>query len=172
MEEDNKYIKIGKRYVTNSGYSYECGYVREWDVVGDGFMGCVAFKDEEIFLNEPDEICYIPEPAFSEAFSYEEGPRWHLVTLDKPREESLYRKPWSWTANELRELCSNFLHKHPSFKFDLDEFTHFFFKSITSLIDESDKIDPWDSVQSILEIATQFKEMKAAETQLMEDLEE
>ena len=171
MEENNKYIKIGKCYTTNGVKSYECGYVREWDVVGDGYMGCVAFKDEEVFLKEPDEICYIPEFAFSECRPQGEGPYWHLVTLDSPREESIYKKPWSYTANELRELCADFLRTHPRFKFDLDDFTYFFFKSLTCFLDESDKVDPWDSVQSILEIAMQYEKMNSAEEQLIKGLD-
>lgn len=162
MEEEKKekkYLKIGKRGEVSRGTIYECEYVPEWDVVGDGFMGCVAFKDEEIFLYQPDEICYMTEVCFSNNF--EPGlPRWKTVVVEPPRESTLYTTPWAWTANEIKAECEKFLQKNPNFRFDIDEFAHYFFLKSTALIDLSSKIDPWSSGVSLLEAAIDLQKQK------------
>lgn len=163
MEEEKKekkYLKIGRRYELSRGVAYECEYVPEWDVVGDGFMGCVAFKDEETFLNQPNEICYMTEVCFTNSFE-PEAPRWRTAVVEPPRENTLYTTPWAWTANEIKAECEKFLQKNPSFHLDVDEFAHYFFLKSTSMIDLSNEIDPLASSVSLLEAATNLQKEKS-----------
>lgn len=166
MEEEKKYLKVGKRWRTKDHYCYQCGYVREWDIVGDGLMGCVAYKDEEVFLKEPDEICYMTEVCFHNSFETELQ-RWIIVAVMPPREKSLYTTPWAWTANELKKECEKFLKRNPKFDFDLDEFTHFFFLKSAALIDLSNDIDPLTSSVSLLEAALELKKQKDEKTAVL-----
>ncbi len=46
-------IEIGKRIETSEGVAYELEYGGEGNI----------YKNEDAFLNRPDEVCYVPEYA-------------------------------------------------------------------------------------------------------------
>lgn len=153
MEEEKtekKYLKIGKRYEVRDHYTFERGYVPEWDLIGDGAGVC--FKDEEIFFNEPDEVCYVPEAAFVDGF--EDLKPVFLATADETP------GPWGWTANMFREECKKFLVSHPKFQLDVDEFAHRLFLETTRVVDTSMEVDPLTSIVSIMEVAQKLQKEK------------
>lgn len=159
-EEKKKYIKIGKRYWIRDHYTYMHGCVPEWDLTNSG-QGCNCFKDEEVFLTEPDEVCYICECAFLDSYE-NEAPRWCMISTG-----AFTEKPMGWTANEMKEECQKFLISHPKFSLDVDEFTHYYFKVMTWEFDKSEVIDPWTSAVSLLEAATNLQKIKDDETEIL-----
>ncbi len=161
MEEKKKdYIKIGKRYRIRDHFTYEHGYVPEWDLTNSG-QGSICFKDEEIFLNEPDEVCYICECAFLNGYE-NDAPSWCTISTGAFTEQ-----PLGWTANQIREECRKFLLSHPRFRLDVDEFAHYYFTVMTWEFDKTEVIDPWTSAVSLLEAATNLQKIKDEEIALL-----
>ncbi len=147
MGEEKKYLKIGKRYQIRDYYTFEHGYCPEWDIIGD--CAGVCFKDEEIFFNEPDEVCYVPETAFIDRFE-------NLLPVFRALADATPGQ-WGWTANMFRAECEKFLISHPSFNLDVDEFAHRLFLETTRVVDTSMCVEPMTSIVSIMQVALNMK---------------
>ena len=101
-------IEIGKRIETPKGVSYELEYS------GEGYI----YKNEDAFLNRPDDVCYVPE------YAAEDREGWRvpqnkdccfthnsLLALCKGNEEVcqdlFYSLEWTYPATLLDEWDSN-----------------------------------------------------------------
>lgn len=81
-DKEKKYIKIGKRYKTQKGWAFECGLLPL-----NGVFQSYCFKDEEVYTNEPDEVCYVDDLCFRKWFD--------LVIrgeISKDEEEEVFEK--------------------------------------------------------------------------------
>lgn len=107
MEEKNDYIKIGYYHLRNNGNkTYACAPIPGCPGV-EGW-GCMCFKDEEIFLNEPQEVCYIAECMFLNSFD-EDLQRWCLFEIGE-KIKHCYGEA-TWTHDELLEASIAYLKK-------------------------------------------------------------
>lgn len=125
-EEKTDYIKIGKRYEIRDHFTYECGLIPGCPGI-DGWY-CMCFKDEEIFLNEPKEICYITECMFVNSFD-ENLQRW--ITFDLyPKLRDCYGES-IWSHDSIIDTCKLAARSLPEFHFSLEEFAYRVFKEAT-----------------------------------------
>lgn len=132
MEENNQreYVKIGKRYkMANGNEVYEWGGIP--DCPGIEGWGCICFKDEEIFLNEPDEICYMSESNFFNSFE-EDLPRFIVHTIMPETRFSRTKESGCWTANDFIRDSRNFVKYVPAYhNLDPVELAHRVFLAAT-----------------------------------------
>lgn len=119
-ENKRKYIKIGKRYWIRDHYAFESDLIPGTPDILQGTGMCRCFKDEEVFWNEPDQVCYICEGAFND-FGLND---WHVVNiLDDGIDVHMFHTI-AWTRNQIEEWCMKWLKKHPSYVINLDDFTY------------------------------------------------
>ena len=108
LRNGNAMIEIGNRIETPEGVFYELEYGGEGNI----------YKNEDAFLNRPDEVCYIPE------YAAEDHEGWHmpessdgcfthnsLLALCKGNEEVcqdlFYSLEWTYPTTLLEEWDSN-----------------------------------------------------------------
>ena len=100
-------IEIGKRIETPNGVFYELEYGEEGNI----------YKNEDAFLNRPDEVCYVPEyaaegceewrvPQNENCFTHNS-----LLALCKGNEEVcldlFYSREWTFPTTLMEEWDSN-----------------------------------------------------------------
>lgn len=101
-------IEIGKRIETPEGVFYELEYGGEGNI----------YKNEDAFLNRPDEVCYVPEYAAEDREGWRvpensDGCFTHssLLALCKGNEEVcqdlFYSLEWTYPTTLLEEWDSN-----------------------------------------------------------------
>lgn len=150
-EEKKDYIKIGRCYEINGGMAFECGHDPNAKVDAD-----VCFKDEEIFINNPDGVCFIEELSFhkwfdlvyngkvsedeeEEIFEKCEHDELQIFIWDEERISSGLYNEAVWTHNSILEKCVEFLRKHPNYKLDPEDLAYKVFMDARSCI----KPTPW-----------------------------
>lgn len=113
-DKEKKYVKIGTRCKFNDGSLYfEFGYIPGCPGI-DGW-GCICFKDEEIYINEPDEICYMSESNFFNSFD-EDLHRFIGHTVTPAIAFSHTPKSGCWTHNDILRRCENIVKLVPAYK--------------------------------------------------------
>lgn len=120
MKINEKPIKIGKSYQMSNCTTFECAGIPGCPGV-DGW-GCMCFKDEDIFWNAPDEVCYVAESAFLNSFD-EDQRRWANFSLF-PQTKSAYMGVMAWSHNLIVEECKKFLKFNPQYDINIEEFAY------------------------------------------------
>lgn len=144
--EKKNYIKIGKRYKVKEGMAFECGLLPK-----KGNFQAYCFKDEEVYLNEPDEICYVDDLSFHKWFdliyngkiSEEEeemaienceNDELQIFIWDEERRTSGLYKTSVLTHKSILAKCVEFLRKNPEYNLDPEDLAYRVFLDIDSAL--------------------------------------
>ena len=126
-DKEKKYIKIGKRYEIKEGMAFECGLLPKVANLQE-----FCFKDEEVYLNEPNEICYVDDLCFhkwfdlvyngqiseeeeEEVFEHCENDELQVFVWDKNRKASGLYDEAVWSHKSILKKCASFLKKNPHY---------------------------------------------------------
>lgn len=158
MKINEKPIKIGKRNKMRGYIAFECDAIPGCPGV-DGW-GCMCFKDEEIFWNEPDEVCYVAECEFLNSFE-EDQRRWCSFNL-YPQTEFASRGLTAWSKNDIIAQCKKFLKYNTYYKLDLEEFAYRVFCEATWTLPTYND-DTFGITSTFLEAAMKMKKEQDGE---------
>lgn len=140
MEGKKNYIKIGVRCRYKGYTSYEAGTSPNFN----GWDGkhSLCFKDEEIYLNEPDEYCFISEAAFINYF--EDGmPVFKMAVLEDNIKDT-WHKSFGWTHNDILEGCREFFKIFPEYShLDTETLAYEVFRKAIDYIHKYSGKDLW-----------------------------